>query len=223
MLTIAYVLTAIGGAALLVGCVLLVVAAFRINTGWGLVVLLLSWLIIPLIVFALRYWPKARTGLLVSFGGLIVTGLGWFVLVGSAAMTPTEPEPFEYARGVDPPRLDEADDARLYDDSSAAVAPPTAPAALPRPTATPTPEPTEVPEPTPTQVTSLREQVITYQDLDQYVGERIHLELTDGTSTRVVLESVSPTRITASQRIGGGWVSYPVQRDAIREIRIPRQ
>ena len=30
-------------------------------------------------------------------------------------------------------------------------------------------------------------------------------------------------RITASQRMGGGWLSYPVQREAIREVRVPRQ
>lgn len=222
MLTIAYILMTVGGAALLVGGVLLVVAAFRINTGWGLVVLLLSWLIIPLVVFALRFWPKARTGLLISFAGLVASALGWFVFVGSAAMTTTEPEPFEYSRSNVALLEDEAGDTTFDYDGSGAGVPPTATVALPRATATPTPGPTEVPEPTPTLVTNSKEHVITYQELDQYVGERISLELTDGTSMRVVLESVSPTRITASQRMGGGWVSYPVQRDTIREIRVPR-
>ena len=222
MLTIAYILMAIGGAALLVGGVLLVVAAFRINTGWGLVVLLLSWLIVPLVVFALRYWPKARTGLLVAFGGLIASGLGWFVFVGSAAMALTEPEPFDYASSADSLRLEEREGSELGNATSEADQQPTAAVVVSRPTATPTPEPTEIPEPTPTQSTSTKEQVISYQELEQYVGERIFLELTDGTSMRVVLQSVSPQRITAAQRMGGGWVSYPVQRDTIREIRLPR-
>ena len=90
MLTVAYLLLVIGGLALLVGGVLVVVAAFRINRGWGLVVLFLSWLIIPLVVFALRYWSKARTGLVIALVGFILSGLGWFVFLGSEAMTVTE-------------------------------------------------------------------------------------------------------------------------------------
>jgi hypothetical protein len=220
--TIAYILIAVGGLAMLVGGVLLVVAAFRINTGWGLVVLLLSWLIIPLVVFALRYWPRARTGLLIALAGFIVSGLGWFVFVGSAAMSIAEPEPFEYSRQTQANSVDDAVETTSGFGNSGATAPPTATIALPQPTATPTPEPTKAPEPTPTRATNSMWQTVPYRELDQYIGERIELELTDGSSMRVVLESVTPNRITAAQRMGGGWVSYPVQRDAIREIRVPR-
>ena len=222
MLTIAYVLIAVGSLALLVGGVLVVVAAFRINRGWGLVVLFLSWLIIPLIVFALRYWPKARTGLLVSLFGLIVSGIGWFVFLGFEAMTLTAPEPFEYSRPSQEMSLGNDNEAASGFGSTEAAAPPTATVALPQPTTTPTPEPTRVPEPTPTQVTNSMWRTVPYRELDQYMGARIQLVLTDGTGLSVVLESVSRDRITVAQRMGGGWVSYPVPRDTIREVRVPR-
>jgi hypothetical protein len=222
MLTVAYVLIAVGGLALLVGGVLVVVAAFRINQGWGLVVLFLSWLIIPLIVFALRYWPKARTGLLISLFGLIVSGLGWFAFLGFEAMTLTEPEPFEYSRPSEQRRLGDDNEAASGFGTAGTAAPPTATVALPQPTATPTPEPTKAPEATPTQVTNSMWRTIPYRELDQYLGARIQLILTDDSGLSVVLESVSRNRITVAQRIGGGWVSYPVQRDTIREVRVPR-
>lgn len=223
MVTIAYFLIAVGGFALLVGSVVVVVAAFRINTGWGLVILFLSWLIIPLVVFALRYWPQARTGILVSLIGVVVSGLGWFVFLGSAAMALTEPEPFEYSRPDEASGPDDDYEGGTGFGDSMSTSLPTPTAALPQPTATPTPEPTKAPEPTPTQLTTDSNwRTVSYQELDQYVGTRIELELTDGTTMRIVLESVSPSRITAAQRMGGGWLSYPVQRDTIREIRVPR-
>ena len=223
MLTIAYILIAVGGLALLVGGVLLVVSAFRINTGWGLVVLLLSWLIIPLVVFALRYWPRARTGLLIALAGLVVSGLGWFIFVGSAAMSVAETEPLEYSRGIQMTRPEGESETASNFDYSESSPQPTETAPLPQPTATPTPEPTRAPDPTPTRVANSIWQTVPYAEIDQYIGERIQLELTDGNSMTVVLESVSPNRITAAQRMGGGWVTYPVQREAIRHIRVPRQ
>jgi hypothetical protein len=222
MLTVAYVLIAVGGLALLVGAVLVVVAAFRINQGWGLVVLFLSWLIIPLIVFALRYWSRARAGLLIAIGGLVVSGLGWFVFLGSAAMALTEPEPFEYPRPAEDTRLDEDKETSSAFGNAAATAPPTPTVAPPQPTSTPTPEPTRTPQPTPTRVANSMWRTVPYRELDQYLGSRAQLTLSDGTSLSVVLESVSPNRITVAQRMGGGWVSYPVQRDTIREIQVPR-
>ena len=223
MLTVAYLLLVIGGLALLVGGVLVVVAAFRINRGWGLVVLFLSWLIIPLVVFALRYWSKARTGLVIALVGFILSGLGWFVFLGSEAMTVTEPEPFEYSSRPTGATVLDDDNATPpgFGSTGTAVAP-TPTVAPPQPTATPTPEPTKTPAPTPTRVTNSMWRTVPYQELDQYLGARLQLTLTDGTSLSVVLESVSPNRITVAQRVGGGWVSYPVQRDTIRETQVPR-
>ena len=99
MITGAYLLLVIGGVLYLCGWVMLLVLGFKKGVGWGLTMLFLSWLLIPLIVFLIKFWDEAKPGFLFMVAGVVLSGLGGFILVGSVATSAiAEVETFEVTR-----------------------------------------------------------------------------------------------------------------------------
>ncbi len=221
MVTGAYLLLALGGILYLGGWVMLLVLGFKKSLGWGLVMLFLSWLIIPLIVFLIKYWDEAKLGFLVMVGGLLAAGVGGFVLVGSVATSAmAEFESFDLGQ----PQIQE----EPADSTYSAVEP----------------EPTEVePEPesaddTPATGESEAEpeaerpppagavlgERVEWKPLEDpaglaaYEGEMVELHMTDGTQIRVILDSVRDDSLKVTQRVGGGSMAYSVNRNLVAEI-----
>jgi hypothetical protein len=220
MITVAYVLIGLGGLILLVGSILLVVAAFRVSTGWGLTVLFLSWLIVPLLAFLFKNWQAARIWFLFAVVGWIVSGLGWFVLAGTETMAVDRSESIVYATPAQQSTMEPLDIAAARPTADVPESTPTAVAFPVMPTATATPEPIaqSAQAPPPSRPTGYRS--VAFDELDELIGERVELELTDGTIHVVVLEQVNSEGIKAAQRMGGGMMSYNVPRQLIADIRV---
>lgn len=228
MITGAYLLLAIGGILSLGGWVMLTVLGFKKSFGWGLAILFLSWLIIPLVIFLTKYWAEAKTGFLLLVVGTVVSGIGWFAVVGSVAtsamaefetfeLTPTEvpvEEPI-------PAPLEEEPTPVVAEASPAATAAEEAigaslEAASPTPLALPTPAGAVLGERVEWQ------QLIDPADLPAHVGELVELRMRDGSVLRVTLDGVEPDALRVTQRVGGGALSYPVRRSQIIEVHVTR-
>lgn len=225
MITGAYLLLAIGGILSLGGWVMLMVLGFKKSLGWGLAILFLSWLIVPLIVFLARYWSEAKPGFFLMLAGTIASGIGWFAVVGSMATSAmaefesfdlTQPEIVEEEAGYVPeeplPTQPAADDETLEEP----IEPPDA-IDLP-------PSPTPAPKPTPAG-TVLGERVewrplLDLASLPAYQGELIELVMRDGTRLRVTLDAVERDVLQVTQRVGGGALGYTVQRSQVVEIQV---
>jgi len=231
MITGAYLLLVMGAILYLCGWVMLLVLGFKKGLGWGLVMLFLSWLVIPLIVFLIKFWDEAKTGFLIMVAGVVLSGLGGFILVGSVATSAiAEVETFDVTR-LEPVNLPpEEPQEQTFEDSS--------PAAEIEDDGTETeiePEPESIeigaPEddldtdPAPLAGTVLGEKV-EWQPLGDlstlggYVDELIELRLTDGTQVRVTLEAIEGSVLRVHHRVGGGAMTYQVKMDQIDEIYV---
>ena len=235
MVTGAYLLITLGGILYLAGWVMLIVTAFRISTGWGLVILFLSWLLIPLVIFLIMNWAEARSGFLIMLAGMIAGGLGGFVLVGSVAtsamaefdsfdMAPSEttgPMVFGESEESETPSPS-LDQGAEYEDYQ-------------WPTPSPVVEQIEEvdqPEPDISSRTYVGQtgmgnrikwvQLANVEDLAGHLGELIELRLKDGEVLRVTLTAVTGDTLQVSQRVGGGRMGYSVQKDLIDEIYVMR-
>jgi hypothetical protein len=218
--TIAFVLIALGGLALLVGSVFLIIAAFRVSTAWGLTILFLSWLVVPTFIFLFKHWLETRTWFLVAVTGGVVSAAGWFVLAGTETMASGHHEPIVYSSSSE-----ETPRGRSTDDVSSTLDldPDPVPTATPSPTRPPIaakPQPKVRPEPVPPPPRAKDYRVVGYDELDQFIGERVNLHLTDGTDSIVILDRVTSSGIKVSNRVGGGMMSYRVPRALIAEIRV---
>jgi hypothetical protein len=177
------------------------------------------------VVFLVKYWAEARTGFLVSIGGWVLTGIGWFVFAGSIASTAmAEFENFEIQQpsAVDQPVFDAgAESGEWNDDESAPWAGPD-PTEIPAPTPTPTPMPAEEYEELQASLaeTAAKQKIITFEQAAEHLGEWVRLDLNDGSSATVTIDSVNERGLQVTQRVGGGSVSYPVQRNSIKELRL---
>jgi len=225
MITVAWVLIAIGAAISLAGFIMLVFAAFRTSVGWGLAMLFLSWLIIPLVIFLVKYWPEARTPFLVSVGGWVFTGIGWFVLAGSVATNAMAE--FENFDVQDPASIDQpADDSEAADlgwndeDSPEDVEP--LQFDPPPPSPTPTVMPAEDYEELQEELaeSAARKKIISFGEAYDHVGERVKVHLVDGTSVIVTIDAIDREGMSVTRRVGGGAVSFPIRRDHVKEIHL---
>jgi hypothetical protein len=233
MITGAYLLLVIGGILYLCGWVMLLVLGFKKGLGWGLAMLFLSWLVIPLIVFLVKFWDEARTGFLILAAGVVLSGLGGFILVGSVATSAiaevetfdvTLPEPAPAAAGetYEPPTF-ESDPAPVepeaVEEEEAEVE-----------TGVPgfDEELEEEPEAPPTLEGTVMGDRVEWQplanrsNLGAYVGELIELRLTDGTVLRVTLDAIEGDTLRVNQRVGGGSLAYPVKTDMVDEIHVTK-
>ena len=230
MITGAYLLLAIGAILSLGGWVMLTVLGFKKSIGWGLAILFLSWLIIPLVIFLTKHWAEAKTGFLLLVVGTVVSGIGWFAVVGSVAtsamagfetfeLSPTEvpvEEPIAApAEDEPPPTVIEGEPATAVveeaaTDVSLGVSSPTPVVALPTPAGAVLGERVEW------------EQLIDPAHLSAHVGELVELRMRDGSVLRVTLDGVEPDALRVTQRVGGGALSYPVRRSQIAEVHVTR-
>jgi hypothetical protein len=224
----AYLLLAIGGILSLGGWVMLLVLGFKKSTGWGLTILFLSWLIVPLVIFLVKYWSEAKTGFLLMIVGTVASGIGWFAVVGSVATSAmADFESFDLTQPdvtVEQPATavpDEEPAPTLPDEE----VPPSSPEELPDEAAllaTPTPGPP------PTPAGTVLGERVDWQplpdgaSLSAYVGELIEMHMRDGATLRVTLEAIEGDSLRVTQRVGGGALGYTVKRDLIGEIYVMR-
>lgn len=226
MTTGAFLLLAIGGILFLAGWVMLLVLGFKKGIGWGVAILFLSWLIVPVVAFAAKHWSEAKTGFFLMVAGIIAGGIGFVAVVGSTATSEmadfesfglTQPESAveepSPADSEDEPPLGVIEDESLEDILDE---PPDETLLIP--------SPTPVPQPTPAG-TVLGERVewrplSDLASLPAYKGELIELHLRDGTVLRVILDEVNADGLQVTQRVGGGALGYTVKRSQIAEIHI---
>lgn len=222
MVTGAYLLLAIGGILYLCGWVMLMVLAFKKSLGWGLVILLLSWLIVPLIVFLIKYWDEARIGFMIMVGGLVVSGVGGFILVGSVATSAmAEFESFDLPQPeVAQQPVDEPPPAYLREPTEAEVesAPPEEPPTDEEPVVSPDEEDRPPPAGTVLGERVEWQPLANMSDLGAFKGELIELRMTDGTQLRVTLEAIEGGILKVTQRVGGGAMGYSVSLDLVDEV-----
>jgi hypothetical protein len=214
------ILLALGGLIGLVAWIWLLVVAFRVSPGWGLLIFFLSWTWIPVIVFAVKYWDLAKKPIIlyaVCFGvsavaylvAVFVIGMNLDSIVDEAGGITTMP-------GV------EAENEKP-------VPPP------PRPTAMPTHPSWEaivnevdrdvddssweehVPSPTPA---TGRPDQLSWAELNSFAGRTIIVELKRGTPVTATLEGAQADRVRVRHVIGGGEASYWIERDKITGIRL---
>jgi hypothetical protein len=203
------VLMAIAGLLCLVSWIWLLVAAFRVSLVWGMVLLLLAWTLIPVIVFAVRYWDEAKLPLALYGAGISLAAAAYV----AAFMTLGR----ELDRSIETTgRAATADDESLLP--------------RPRPTSLPThasweavvdeiDETTDatwqslVPSPTPVAGG------LEWDELGSLVDHKLTVELKNGTVTTAVLEAVEPHRMRVRHVIGGGEAAYWIERDQITRVR----
>lgn len=227
MITGAYLLLAIGGILTLGGWVMLLVLSFKKSIGWGLAILFLSWLIIPLVVFLAKYWSEAKAGFLLLVAGIVTSGIGWFALVGSVATSAlSEFETFD----LSPTAVVAEEPVSVMPEEEAppAVAEAEPPAtgdmeAVGEPVAAESPTPVAA-LPTPAGAV-LGERVdwrplADTSGLTAYEGELVELRMRDGSVLRVTLVAVAGDELRVTQRVGGGALTYSVKRSLIAEIHV---
>jgi hypothetical protein len=228
VITGAYVLLTIGGILYLGGWVMLLVLGFKKSIGWGLTILFLSWLVIPLIVFLVKYWDEARIGFLIMISGMLVSALAGFILVGSmatSAMAEFESLEINQPQVSDLP-YDEPDEQPSPAPSVDAGA--TDPALEQQPETAETldweDEEEEIEQPQPAG-TVLGERVewvplANTATLGAYVDELVELHMKDGAVLRVTLDDIDGNSLRVTQRMGGGALGYPIDMDLIDEIYV---
>ncbi len=229
MVTGAYLLLAIGGILYLGGWVMLLVLGFKKSLGWGLVVLFLSWLIVPLIVFLIKYWDEAKLGFMVMVGGLLASGVGGFILVGSVATSAmAEFESFD----IPQPEIVEQPAVQPYpalEEESAEAEPD------PEQRSELSDESLEIEEAEaepeadqPVPAGTVLGERVEWQPLENlaslsaYEGEIIELHMNDGTQLRVTLDAVRGDVLQVTQRVGGGAMGYTVKVDLIDTVMVAK-
>ena len=230
MITGAYVLLTIGGILYLGGWVMLLVLGFKKSVGWGLTILFLSWLVIPLIVFLVKYWDEARVGFLIMISGMLISSLAGFILVGSmasSAMAEFESLDMNQPQVSDLPYDEPAEQpspAPVVDDGA------TEPTVESAPESTPDSdfddfEDDDATDPPPPAGTALGERVewvplANLSNLGAYKDELVELHMKDGTVLRVTLDDVQGNTLRVTQRMGGGALGYPINLDLIEQIKV---
>jgi hypothetical protein len=229
VITGAYLLLAIGGILTLGGWVMLLVLGFKKSIGWGLAILFLSWLIIPLVVFLAKHWSEAKAGFLLLVAGMVTSGIGWFALVGSVATSAmSEFETFD----LSPTEVVAVEPVEVMPEEEA-----TPPAADAEPPTSGDMEPVDEPaaDESPTPVVALPTPAgavlgerVDWQPLADpaglaaYEGELVELRMRDGSVLRVTLVGVAGDELRVTQRVGGGALTYSVKRSLIAEIHVSR-
>lgn len=227
MVTGAYLLLAAGGILTLGGWVMLLVLGFKKSIGWGLAILFFSWLVVPLVVFLVKHWSEAKTGLLLLVAGTAASGIGYFAVVGSEAtsamggfetfgLAPTEvvaEEPLVEPAEEEAPLPAGEGSAAIVAEATAGEA---GEAGGPASTALPTPAGAVLGERVEWQP------LADPAGLSAYLGELIELHMRDGSVRRVTLDAVDGDHLQVTQRVGGGALGYPVDRSLIDEIHVAK-
>lgn len=220
MTALAMGLLVIGGLIGLAAWVWLLVVAFRAGIGWGLLILLLSWTWVPVIIFAVRRWEAAKRPIMLWAVGFFLSLAAY--LIAAFALGTGFDSIVEEAGGL-------TARSEPVTESDRSILPP------PRPTAEPT-HPSweavvqevsredgadwETMVPTPTPITGRPGGWLSWDELPDFLGRRMVLELENNTITTAALEAVEPDRIRIRHIIGGGETSYWIDRDQVALIRL---
>ena len=213
-------LLVIGGLIGLAAWVWLLVVAFRVGIGWGLLIFLLGWTWIPIIIFAVKYWDLAKRPIMLTVLSVVISGAAYAIAVLVIGMN-LDSLAGETGGLVAQPGADVEIDRP--------VLPP------PRPTALPTHPSWEaivrevdretddttweefVPSPTPA---TQRTNQLSWSELNAHVGRAVVIELVRGTPITAALEGAETERVRIRHVIGGGEASYWIERDQIASIRL---
>ncbi len=212
-------LFALGGLVGFIAWIWLVVVAFRVGSGWGVVMLLLSWTLIPVIIFAIRNWDFAKRPVALVVAGLIVNLVASVVAFSVVGI--------ELGSVVADTKVPGSITAE--NESRPELLPP------PRPTAQPTHPSWEavveemdrdtgnnwesfVPSTTPVDP---RSAILSWDQAATRIGRTVVVELANSSTVTAVLEAVEPDRIRVRHTIGGGEASYWIERDQVVAIRRP--
>ena len=214
------VLLTIGGLIGFAAWVWLLVAAFRVGIGWGLLIFLLSWTWIPVIIFAIRYWKEAKRPLMLWGVGFVFSMAAMLIAI--------------FALGMDFDSIIDETDGLIAQpaaetESEESILP------RPRPTAQPTHPSWEavvreidrdkgdtwealVPSPTP--ITGRPgEGWLRWDELTNHIGHLMVVELKNSTVMTTAMEAVEPDRLRVRHVIGGGEASYWIERSQVDRIR----
>lgn len=213
------VLLALGGLVGLAAWIWLLVVAFRVSLGWGLVIFFLSWTWIPVIVFAVKYWDLAKRPIMLYAACFVISGAAYLIAVFAIGMN-----------------LDSmVDDADLVAMPSADVEADKPVLPPPRPTALPTHPSWEaivnevdrdrddtsweelVPSPTPA---TGRPDQLSWAELNSYGGRTVIIDIKRGVPITATLEGAQGDRVRVRHVIGGGEASYWIEREKITSIRL---
>ena len=213
-------LLVIGGLIGLAAWVWLLVVAFRVGIGWGLLIFLLGWTWIPIIIFAVKYWDLAKRPIMLTAVSVVISGAAYAIAVLVIGMN-----------------LDS-----LAGETGGLVAQPGADVEIDRPVLPP-PRPTALPThpsweaivrevdrgnddttwekfvPSPTPATNRANQ-LNWSELNSHVGRAVVIELVAGTPVTAALEGAEADRVRIRHVIGGGEASYWIERDQITSIRL---
>lgn len=219
VLTTALLLT--GGLIALAAWIWMIVIAFRAGIGWGLLILLLGWTLIPVVIFAVYHWDDVKQPVVLYAFGLVLGGIG--SVISSTGL--------EGGHGPATAGGSVAGAAQREVEARPDVLPP------PRPTALPTHpsweavvgeidgEPARSWEslvPSPTPVTGRPGGGgLGWDELAGRIGSTVVLELANNTIVTATLEAVEPDRVRVRHVIGGGEASYWIGRDEIALVRTP--
>lgn len=205
-MAVAVVLAVTGGLVATVGGIMLLVAAFQVSLGWGLLVLLVPF---GNLVFIIKFWPKTKQATWLQLGGV---GLGILALVafvvsvgGNAGPSHGEVQPTGRTSGGPGPDWP----PRSAEQPTPVPAGPTPLAEIPIGVLGPTPEPTML-------------RMIPTSQAEKHVGEFVELVMWDGSTSRVILHGVTAEHLKVSERYGGGGITYQVPRARVKSIRLLR-
>jgi len=219
-LIITTVLLAVGGLIGLVAWIWLLVVAFRVSIGWGLLIFFLGWTWIPIIIFAVKYWDLAKKPIILYAICFAISATAYLIAVFIIGIN-LESIVEEGGGIVATPGVEVEADRPIL--------PP------PRPTALPTHPSWEaivtevdrdqedtsweefVPSPTPA---TGRPDQLSWAELNSYAGRTVIIDLKRGVPITATLEGAKGDRLRVRHAIGGGEASYWIEREKITGIRL---
>ncbi len=220
-----YALLIVSAILSIVGFIWLLVVAFLDSLLIGLGTLLIPFFAI---YTTIRNWPRTKAPLLLSLGSWLAIGLG-MVLVHLFALTIFLGEPevmWSEKRNVRSGPVT----VPLAGGSERAVAPPlgvppttvndenSPPVVEPRPQETPRPTPPDFARPG-----DQRGELFPASRIGDFVDRYITIVYHDGDQIQGTVERVEGTTITLRRRIGGGTISFRLDRSKIKELRVRRR
>lgn len=215
------ILLVVGGLVGFAAWVWLIVVAFRISVGWGLLVLLLSWTWIPVIIFAVKFWEKAKRPILLwavgfafSLAAVLVATLALGLELGSIVN--------DTGGLIALPGAEiEAEDETLPPPHPAPESTHSSWEAIVREIDREKDDSWETLVPSPTPITGRHGRGwLEWDQTANHIGRTVVIELTNSTTMTAALEAVEPNRLRVRHTIGGGEASYWIDRDQVEAIRL---
>lgn len=202
-MVVAVILAVAGALVATVGGIMLLVLAFQVSVGWGLLVLLVPF---GNLVFIIKLWPRTRQATFLQLAGV---GLGLLALLAFvlAVGGPGGPSRGTYQPPVQSGGAGSEWPPRTVEHPTPIPTTPTSLPEIPIGVLGPTPEPTVL-------------RMVPASQADKHLGELVELVMRDGSVSRVVLREVTGEYFKVGERYGGGGITYKVPRARVRSIRL---